>query len=66
MSNNPENLEKLHSEYPSIKVVHQDLSEWDQTREAVESLGVFDGLVNSSGVAIIEPFFDVSPTSFDK
>ncbi|KAJ8730132.1 hypothetical protein PYW07_017170 [Mythimna separata] len=65
LSNQPENLEKLKKEYPTIETTCVDLRDWDKTRETVDSLGTFDGLVNSAGVAIIEPFFECSPESFD-
>lgn len=66
VSNQLENLEVIKKEYPSIEVVCVDLCDWDKTREAVNSIGVLDGLVNSAGVIFIEPFLEFSPESFDK
>ncbi|CAG9786190.1 unnamed protein product [Diatraea saccharalis] len=66
ISNQPENLKKLKQQYPSIEVAAVDLRNWEQTREIVDSLGVFDGLVNNAGVAIIEPFMEATPSSFDE
>ncbi|XP_028174661.1 D-erythrulose reductase-like [Ostrinia nubilalis] len=65
LSNQPENLQKLKNEYPSVEIVNVDLRDWDQTRQVVESLGVFHGVVNNAGVAIIEPFLESKPGSFD-
>lgn len=66
LSNNAENLEKLREEYPTIEVVFVDLRDWDKTREIIDSLGVFDGLVNNAGVAIVQPFLECSPESFNE
>ncbi|KAJ8728117.1 hypothetical protein PYW08_016502 [Mythimna loreyi] len=65
LSNQLENLEKLKKEYPTIEIACVDLLDWDKTRDTVDSLGTFHGLVNSAGVAIIESFFECSPASFD-
>ncbi|XP_049868926.1 D-erythrulose reductase-like [Pectinophora gossypiella] len=66
LSNQPENLKNLKMEYPSIEVVSVDLRDWDKTAAVVDSLGVFDALVNNAGVAIIEPFLQCKPSSFDE
>ncbi|XP_063361692.1 L-xylulose reductase-like [Cydia amplana] len=66
ISNQPDELHTLKSEYPTIETAYVDLCDWVATRKAVESLGVFDGLVNNAGVAIIEPFLECTPTSFDR
>lgn len=66
ISNQPENLEKLKKEYPSIQVANVDLRNWDKTREVIDSLGVFDALVNNAGIAVIEPFLECSVASFDE
>lgn len=66
LSNQPENLEALKKEYPSIEIVNVDLRDWDKTRAAVDSLGALDGLVNNAGIAIIEPALECLPESFDE
>lgn len=66
VSNNAENLDNLKKEYPSIEVAYLDLRDWEKSREVIDSLGVFDGLVNNAGIAIIESFLDCSPDSFDE
>ncbi|XP_026725278.1 L-xylulose reductase-like [Trichoplusia ni] len=66
LSNQPDNLEKLKEEYPAIETVCVDLRNWEETRKAVDSLGVFDGLVNNAGIAIIEPFLECTPESLDE
>ncbi|KAG6442345.1 L-xylulose reductase [Manduca sexta] len=64
VSNNKENLDKLKKEYPTIEVAYVDLRDWDKTREVIDSLGVFDGLVNNAGIAIVEPFLECDRASF--
>lgn len=66
LSDQPENLESLKKEYPTIDIACVDLRDWDKTEEVVHSLGVFDGLVNSAGIAIIESFLECSQANFDK
>lgn len=43
-----------------------DITDWDKTRQVVESLGHFDALVNNAAVAICDPFLTCSPTDFNK
>lgn len=58
-------METLQREYPSIDIVDVDISDWEKTRQVVESLGHFDALVNNAAVAICEPFLECSPKDFD-
>ncbi|CAB3224148.1 unnamed protein product [Arctia plantaginis] len=66
ISNQPDNLKTIKIEYPSIETACVDLRDWDKTRDVINSLGVFDGLVNNAGIAIIEPFLECSPDSLDE
>lgn len=66
LSRTREHLESLHSEYPSIEVVSVDVADWEKTRAAVQALGRIDALVNNAAIAICEPFFESSLSSFDK
>lgn len=66
VSNNAENLNKLKEEYPSIEIVYVDLRNWNKTREVIDALGVFDGLVNNAGIAIIEPFLECKKESLNE
>ena len=45
-----ENLDDLGSKIPEIVLVHQDLTNWDETAEKVGELGDFDGLVNCAAI----------------
>lgn len=66
LSRTRSHLESLQIEYPSIDIVDVDISDWNKTREIIESLGHFDALVNNAGVAVCEPFLSSSPANFDK
>lgn len=66
LSENKELLEKLEQEEPRIKTVCADLTDWDQTRAALEAIDVvFDCLVNNAGVTVLEPFLKVSKKALD-
>jgi len=66
LSRNPENLAKLESEFPGITTVRADLSNWEDTRQAVEKCGPIDYLINNAGVVHVQPFMNVTPESFDE
>ncbi|XP_047516401.1 L-xylulose reductase-like [Pieris napi] len=66
ISHQEENLQKLKNEYPSIEIACVDLRDWDTTRETVESLGIFHGLVNCAGFIQNQPVLDCSPDIFDQ
>jgi len=59
------NLDSLLEECPAVKTVHQDLTDWEATKAALEPLPLMDGLVNNAGVAICTPFLEVKPEDFD-
>jgi L-xylulose reductase len=65
ISRNPDNLARLKQDFPNIHTTPVDLSNWDETRKAVESLGPIDHLINNAGVAFEEPFLAVSEKHFD-
>lgn len=61
-------LDELKAECPHINVVTVDLSNWNQTVEALKILdGIeIDGLVNNAGVATIKPFLELTEKDFDE
>ena len=50
LSKTKANLDNLIKEAPSIQPIHQDLSNWDATRNVVDNIEEFDGLVNNAAV----------------
>ncbi|GBP62868.1 hypothetical protein EVAR_44724_1, partial [Eumeta japonica] len=59
-------LETLQKEYPSIRIEALDLSDWDNTRKVIDSLGHFDCLVNNAALGLNEDFLMATPENFDK
>ena len=47
---NKETLDDLVKEIPSIVAIHQDLKDWEQTKETVSQMADLDGLVNCAGI----------------
>lgn len=51
---------------PNTKQIFCDVSKWDDTYKKMYDIGPVHGLVNNAGVAVIEPFFEVSENGWDK
>nr|XP_034830820.1 uncharacterized short-chain type dehydrogenase/reductase y4vI-like [Maniola hyperantus] len=66
LSHQSQNLARLKSEYPSIETACVDLADWDATREVVDALGVFHGLVNCAGFIVTESLLECTPNVFDQ
>ena len=66
LSKTKENLDSLKVEVPSIETVCADVSNWDETKAAVESVLPIDLLVNNAAIAECIPFLEVPPDSFDR
>lgn len=66
LSKTLEHLKSLHQDFPEIHIVCVDLTDWEATERAVRDIGHVDLLVNNAGVAVLEPFLDIKPESFDK
>jgi NAD(P)-dependent dehydrogenase (short-subunit alcohol dehydrogenase family) len=62
----PECIQKLKQELPSVTAEVADITDWDGTRKVVASFGVLDHLVNSAGIIIIEKFMDISKDNMEK
>jgi short-subunit dehydrogenase len=59
-------LDSLHEEVPGIKTIVQDLADWKATRAQIESLPVFELLVNNAGLGDQNPFLEVPEEELDK
>lgn len=66
VSRTKEHLDALVSKFPSIRPVCIDLSNWKETRIAIENLGPIDLLVNNAGIAILHPFLEVPENAIDE
>ncbi|NXF89056.1 DER reductase, partial [Eubucco bourcierii] len=60
LSRTAADLESLARECPEIKVLCLDLADWDATEKAVSAAGPFELLVNNAGVAMLQPFLEVT------
>ncbi|XP_012632688.1 L-xylulose reductase [Microcebus murinus] len=62
-------LDSLVRECPGVEPVCVDLGNWEATERALSSVGPVDLLVNNAGVALLQPFLEVTKeacdTSFD-
>ena len=47
-----------HFQIPDMETHRLDLTDWDATREVVQSLGRIDLLVNNAGTCKIKPFLE--------
>jgi L-xylulose reductase len=59
-------LESLKSEFPNVITAVADLCDWKATRNAVESFGPVDHLVNNAGILINQEFLDLTEDAIDK
>ncbi|CAL8089288.1 unnamed protein product [Orchesella dallaii] len=60
-------LEKLENDFPSVKTYQVDLSDWETTRNVIQSIGVVHHLVNNAGTGRPpEKFLEVQPNSIDQ
>jgi len=66
LSRTKSDLDELKKELPNIHIVVCDLMDRDETKNAVESCGVIDLLVNNAAIAECQPFLDITPESFSK
>lgn len=56
----------LFFQYPSIRPVCVDLSNWQETWKAVENIGPIDLLVNNAAIATNDPFLEVTEDVIDQ
>lgn len=65
LSRTQSDLDSLKTEFPSIETVQCDISDWDKTKETIESIGNVDLLVNNAAIAICEPLAAIKPQDID-
>ncbi|KAM3921950.1 L-xylulose reductase-like [Leptodactylus fuscus] len=66
LSRSPEDLESLARECPGVQTVCVDLGDWSATEAALSNIGAVDLLVNNAGVALLQPFLEVTREAFDR
>ncbi|XP_011877476.1 PREDICTED: L-xylulose reductase isoform X2 [Vollenhovia emeryi] len=65
LSKTKKHLDTLVATDPKIRPICVDLSDWDATRKAVQSVLPIDLLVNNAAYACLSPFLDVTREAFD-
>lgn len=67
VSRNPDNLRKLKDQFPRIETIAADLSNWDETRKALEGkVNGVEYLINNAGMVHPGPLLDVTKEQFDE
>lgn len=66
LSKSKEQLDTLATADPRIQPICVDLSDWNATRKAVQSVLPIDLLVNNAALACLSPFLDATPEEFDQ
>lgn len=56
-------IEKLREDHPSVKSEIVDLADWKETRNAIESFGEIDHLVNNAVTTRPQAFLDITEES---
>ena len=54
------------NKFSAIEIVCCDMSNWDQTKAAVEAIGPIDLLVNNAAFAEMTPFGSIGEKTIDK
>ncbi|XP_056406286.1 L-xylulose reductase [Hyla sarda] len=66
LSRSSEDLESLARECPGVETVCVDLGDWSATEASLGNIGAVDLLVNNAGVALLQPFLEVTQEAFDR
>ncbi|XP_066442637.1 L-xylulose reductase [Eleutherodactylus coqui] len=66
LSRSADDLQSLARECPGVETVCVDLGDWSATEAALSNMGPVDLLVNNAGVALLQPFLDVTQEAFDR
>lgn len=61
-----EKEEGAKSPVPGTKQIFCDVSNWNDTYGKMYEIGPVHGLVNNAGIAVIEPFFEVTQDGWDR
>lgn len=63
LQRNPVLAQKLRDELPNVTVACVDVNNWTETREAIESFGVLDHVINNAGFLESQPFMEITEES---
>lgn len=60
LDRNPQAVQQLKVDLPSVTAEVVDLSDWDETKRIILGFGEIDHLVNNAGVLIQQDFMDIT------
>ncbi|XP_074080959.1 L-xylulose reductase [Macrotis lagotis] len=60
VSRTQEDLTSLAEECPGMETLCVDLGDWEATEQAMSNIGPVDLLVNNAGIALLQPFLEVT------
>ncbi|XP_077184165.1 L-xylulose reductase [Paroedura picta] len=66
LSRTQADLECLQEECPGIQTLCVDVGDWEATEAALNKVGDIDLLVNNAGIALLQPFLEVTKEAFDR
>ncbi|XP_068920108.1 L-xylulose reductase isoform X4 [Petaurus breviceps papuanus] len=66
VSRTQEDLVSLAQECPGIETLCVDLGDWEATERSLSTIGPVDLLVNNAGVALLQPFLEVTKEACDR
>ncbi|XP_054831926.1 L-xylulose reductase [Eublepharis macularius] len=66
LSRTQADLDSLQKECPGIQTLCVDVGDWEATEAALSELGDIDLLVNNAGIALLQPFLEVTKEAFDR
>ncbi|CAH1389115.1 unnamed protein product [Nezara viridula] len=59
-------LDTLKEEVPQITTIAVDVTDTENATKLIKEHGPYHGLVNNAAIAELQPFFEVTPDSFDR
>lgn len=66
ISRTAKHLDTLKKEVPQITTIAVDVTDTENATKLIKEHGPYHGLVNNAAIAELQPFFEVTPDSFDR
>ncbi|KAL8163360.1 UNVERIFIED_CONTAM: hypothetical protein K2H54_018919 [Gekko kuhli] len=66
LSRTQADLDGLQKECPGIQTLCVDVGDWEATEAALNKVDDIDLLVNNAGIALLQPFLEVTKEAFDR
>ncbi|XP_015275843.1 PREDICTED: L-xylulose reductase isoform X3 [Gekko japonicus] len=66
LSRTQADLDGLQKECPGIQTLCVDVGDWEATEAALNKVDDIDLLVNNAGIALLQPFLEVTKDAFDR